>query len=79
MTTPRNWKIFVVHYRQYDSQGGYWPMIPRGPYTWNKAKREAFNLTHPQSFATGRRVPSDRVNRNVKIALRVDFSIRKVS
>lgn len=64
---------WVVHFRELDSQGGYWKMTPKGPYpTLKRAKRAKFTLENPISPFSGKRHGTDRI-RSVKIKLRVEI------
>lgn len=67
---------WVVHWRELDSQGGYWPMTPKGPYpTLRHAREIAFKTQYPRSpFYLGSRNKSDLI-RDVKIRLRVEVNI----
>lgn len=63
---------FVVHYRTLDSQGGYWPMTPKGPYPLKKARRVARAMHFKRSPLDGKTYPNNRV-RDVRIKLRVEL------
>lgn len=63
---------WVIHYREEDFQGGYWPMTPKGPYSsLKKALAVKRAMMFQKSSLNGKTYKNDRV-RAVKIKLRVE-------